>query len=143
MKKRKVIPLLLITAMLVSLLGGFSPIAKAESTMTAVDASASNWRVDNLTAADVAGGASFTGTAGTYKTGAALKTALDINEAVEFELRFTKEEMAVDSLFAVTLGVDTDSFNDPSKGITYIMYKSLNAIKSRREVVGRNIPMQA
>lgn len=137
MKKRKVVPLLLITAMLVSLLGGFSPVAKAESTMTAVDASASNWRVDNLTAADVAGGASFTGTAGTYKTGAALKTALDINEAVEFELRFTKEEMAVDSLFAVTLGVDTDSFNDASKGITYIMYKKAdNVIECDKKPAG-------
>ena len=135
--KRKLVSLILTFSMLISMFTGISLIARAGSTVKIVDASATNWTATRLTASDVTGGAGFTGDAGTYGNGAVLNTKVDVSGSVEFDLKFTKEEMATDSCFGITFGTDTDSFNQPAKGITYLMYKkAANVIQCGQNPTG-------
>lgn len=128
MKRNRLLSMVLIVTMLLSVFQGALPVMGATSSMVGVDASAANWTTAGLGSSDVTGGASFACDAAAYGTRAILNTQLDVTEAVEFNLKFTKETMASGNWFAIMFGVDESSFNNTVKGTTFLMYKKGNNV---------------
>lgn len=122
MKRKKLLSMVLVVAMLMSVFQGVLPVMGAASNMVSVDASASKWTTVGLVSSDVSGGASFTCTTAPYGTRSVLNTQLDVTEAVEFELKFTEENFASGEWFAIMFGQDASSFNNTAKGTTFLIY---------------------
>ena len=95
-----------------------------------IDIQSNNWipvGESTFVVTDVQDKVSFTGNP-IFATGVALKNKVDISNEFAFDICFTDPNLTLtNSFLAITFGKDAASFNDPTKGATYILHYVSNA----------------